>query len=366
MALTPVPSTLYPEQFSSRFFTEYVQENRFNKFMGTNEDAIIQLREDLTKDAGDTVVYELVNRLTGDGVTTDALLGNEEEMHQRSFRLRVNPIRNGVASLYHERRKSVIDLMQAKRAVLKTWMLEKMRNDIIVALGSIDGVPYIANRDSAAATASQKNTWLANNSDRVLFGSVVSNNASNNHANSLLNVDSTADRFTPELVSMMKRRAIKASPSIRPYMTKNTNQEWYVVFAGSNAFRDFKNSGTITQAQREAMERGEDNVLFTGGNLLWDGCIIIEIPQIPVYAGVGASGIDVEPVYLCGAQALGVAWALRTDITVDETDHKWRKSVGIAEIRGIGKMTYGTGANDTDNPKQNGVHTLYVASVPDA
>lgn len=364
MALTPVPATLTPEIFNSKFFVEYVQTNRFAKFFGTDENAIIQVREDLTKDAGDTVVFELVNELTGDGQTTDAVLGNEEEMKQRSFRIQVGPIRHGVASLYHERKKSPIDLMKAKRAVLKTWIMKKMRTDVIKALASINGVAY------GSASEGQKDAWLVDNADRVLFGSEIANNSANDHSASLANIDSIDDRFSPELLSLMKRRASQASPAVRPHMTKDNNEEWYICFAGSNAFRDFKNSGTITQAQREAMQRGENNPLFTGGNIVWDGTIIIEIPQIEVIEGVGATEdaeqIDVEQVYLCGAQALGIAWAMRTEVTVDETDHKWRKSVAVAEIRGLKKMLFGSGATDTDDTKDHGVVTAYVASIPDA
>ena len=360
MALTTVPSTLTPEVFSSQFFTEYVQTNRFSKYMGTDENAIIQLREDLMTQPGQTIVFELVNELQGDGVTTDAVTGNEEKLSQRSFRIQVNPVRHGVISAEHERKKSPIDLMKAKKIVLKTWIMKKTRTDLINALGSINGVVY------SSATETQKNTWLTDNADRVLFGSVVGNNASNNHLNSLLNIDAVADTMTPELLSLARRRSINAVPPIRPTQTKGDNQEWFVCFMGSNAFRDFKSSGTITQAQREAWTRGDGNPLFTGGNLVWDGVIVVEIPQIPVISGVGAGGIDVEPVYLVGAQALGIAWAMRTEITVDETDHKWKKSVAVAEIRGIAKLLFGSGANDTDNQKQNGVHTIYVASIPDA
>ena len=47
--------------------------------------------------------------------------------------------------------------------------------------------------------------------------------------------------------------------------------------------------------------------------LLGLGCIIIfkEIEDIGVLSGVGAGAIDVAPVYLCGAQAVGYGVASR-------------------------------------------------------
>ena len=38
----------------------------------------------------------------------------------------------------------------------------------------------------------------------------------------------------------------------------------------------------------------------------------------------------------------------------------------IQEIRGIEKLRFGSGSADTDNPKDHGVVTLYVAAVADA
>lgn len=360
MALTTVPTTLTPEIFSAQFFTEYVQSNKFSRYFGTDENAIIQLREDLTTKKGGTIVFELVNELKGTGQTTDRVKGNEEKLGQRSFRVEVNPVRHGVVSQEHEDKKSPIDMMVAKKAVLKTWMQKKTRDDIITALGSINGVAY------SSATETQKDAWLVDNSDRVVFGAAISNNSSNDHSASLLNIDSTADLATPELLKMAKRLAVKATPPIRPTMTKNNGEEWYVCFMGSNAFRDFTDSGTLTQAQREAWTRGGDNPLFTGGNVVYDGVVVVEVPQIQPISGVGAGGIDVEPFYLCGAQAIGIAWALRTKVTTEDDDHGWEHSVAIAEIRGIEKLLFGSGANDTDDLKQHGVVTVYVASVPDA
>jgi hypothetical protein len=66
------------------------------------------------------------------------------------------------------------------------------------------------------------------------------------------------------------------------------------------------------QANRDAREREsgatKNNPIFTGGGLIYDGVIYLEIPEITqrlLLSGIGAGSIDVEPVFLLGQSALG-------------------------------------------------------------
>jgi len=368
MALTTAQPGLTPNQWDDKFFTDYVRESRFKKYMGTDENSIIQLKEDLTKKKGDRITIALVNELKGAGVTGNATLeGNEEALGSRSHQIAVAPLRHAVAITEWDEQKSVIDLRNAAKTMLKMWAMTKMRDAIIGALASINNVPY------ATSTAAQRNEWLADNADRVLFGAAKSNNAGNVHATSLANVDNTNDKLTPAAISLLKRMAQTASPKIRP-IRLSEDEEWYVMFAGPRAFRDLANNTVMQQANRDARTRGTDNPLFTGGALIWDGVIIREIPEIGVLTAVGTDPdgagallpIDVEPAYLCGAQALGIAWAQRTKSKTDVRDYDFIHGVAMSEIRGVDKLTFGTGVGDLDDQKDNGVATGYFAAVADA
>jgi N4-gp56 family major capsid protein len=361
MALTLAQSGLTPQQWSREYFKEFINENPFSSYMGMTQNSIIHLKEDLTKKPGDTVTFALMNRLTGAGVTGNTTLeGNEEALETRSQPLTVAPLRHAVAITGWERQKSAIDLFEGAKVELKNWEIERLRDDIILALGSINGTAY------AAASEAAKDAWLVDNADRVLFGAAKSNNSGNDHSASLANIDSTNDLLTPGAISLMKRIAQTANPKIRPLRIKKGGQQWFMGFAGSRTFRDFANNATMTQASREARERGIDNPLFTGGDLIWDGVIIREIPDIPVIAGVGNGGIDVEPFYLCGAQAVGVAWAQRPRQITNNRDYGFINGVGIAQIRGIEKLRFGTGTDDTDDLKDHGIVTGYFSAVADS
>lgn len=365
MVVTSARAGLTPQLWDDKFFAEYVRINRFAKYMGTSSNSMIQVKRDLTVKNGDSVTFAAVRRLTATGVTGNTILeGNEEILDSRSMKLTVAPLRHAVAVTDWDEQKSVIDLRNAAKDVLQNWAMEKLRNDLILSLSSINGTAFL----SADATA--RNLWTASNVDRVLFGSAVANyNAT--HATALLTIDNTADKMTGAVLSLAKRRAQTASPHIRPIkVVEDSDEEWFVCFMPSLVFRDFRNDPSVVAVNKDARPRENgwmDNPLFTGGDLMWDGVIVREIPELPVVAGLGAGGIQVAESFLCGAQALGVGWAQTTKSTTNVRDYNYVHGVGIQEIRGTGKLVFGKDATtDTTTLVDQGMLTIWTAAVADA
>lgn len=364
MTLSTVSTANVVKQWDADFYREYIRTNRFARYQGTDANAIIQLKEDLTKMPGDALTISLVKALSGAGVTGNTLLeGQEEAISNYGQQVTIQAYRNGVAMTEWEQQKSKILAMDTAKPLLKDWAMELNRTKIIQALGSVQEIAGGAITPYATATEAQKNAWLTLNSDRILFGAAASNTVAGNHSASLLNVDNTNDKLTKEVVSLAKRRAKLADPIIRPIRV-NDDEEWYVMFANSLQFRDLKAS--LATVHEGARERGKGNPLFTDGDLVWDGVIIREVPEIGVYTQVGndpdgagaALSIDVAPAYLCGAQAvahvIGKRWASKTE----SRDYGFVSGVAIAGFFGTEKLFY--------NGKQHGVHTVYTAAVADA
>lgn len=363
MAETYVPSGLTVQQWDDKYFREYLNQNWFKQFMGTGSSKMIQLQEDLTKKPGDSVSFTLVNKLSGTAKdANEALEGNEEAVDLRSFQVRVRAYDHAVKFKKFEAQKTAIDLRQAHRDVLMDWNMELDRDNILSALGSINGVAY------ASASEAQKDAWLADNADRVLFGAAKSNNSSNDHSASLLNVDTTADKLTPGAVSLMKRMAKTASPKVRPIRAKSAigSSDGYVLFAPTQMIRDLAADTTFLAANREARNRGMDNPLFTGADYVWENVYIYEIEDIPSLGAVGNSSAVVRPCYLCGAQAIGMAWAKRPETVEEMFDYKRAVGLGITQWYKIEKMRFGAGISDTDDTKDHGVVTGYFAAAADA
>jgi N4-gp56 family major capsid protein len=329
-------------------------------------DAMIQMRTDLSTKNGDSVVFAAVRNLVGAGVTGNTILeGNEELLNMRSLKVPVGVIRHGVAASDWDEQKSIIDILQAARPALKNWASNKLRTDIITSLGAVtaDGDVQIS---YGTATAAQRNTWLVNNSDRVLFGASKSNNTGV-YATSLTNIDNTADKLNAAQITLAKRIARIATPKIRPIRTSG-DEEWFVMFVPSMVFRDLMLDPVIINALQYAWNRGSDNPLFTAGDLIYDGVIIREIPELPTIPDVGAGAtVDVGASYLCGAQAIGMAWAQRTKAIENNRDYNYFRGVGVMEIRGVAKLRFGVDPTvDQTKPVDNGVVTVWSAAEPDA
>lgn len=362
MANTTVSTGLTVEQWDDQFFTEYLTENRFAGEMGTSETSIIQVKEALMKKKGDRVNFALVNRLTNDAVTgSNTLEGNEEDMASRSFEVTVTKRRNGVRVAEIDEQFSAISLREAAKGVLKEWSLKDTEDQIIRALSSFNGTRY---GDASEAT---KDAWLVDNADRVLFGKVRSNNSSNDHSASLANCDTTNDLLTAAAVSKMKTIAeTVANPLIRPIRSVKNGRRYYVLYAHPYAFNDLKTDSAFIQAQREVALQMENERLFEGGDLYWDGVIIKQIEQSMTewnFGLVGASSARVVGCYLVGAQAVGAAYAKRWASKEETFDYGDKRGVAIEAIYGIGKMQFGSGSGDRDDLKDHGVVTGYFATA---
>ena len=114
MAFTTVNSANVEELWDNNFFASYVRANRFRRYMGTSENSIIQVREDLTKKAGDGITIPLITELTGSGQTGNGLLeGNEEALGNYGHKLDVSTIRHAVAVTDNDQQFTGISLRDA-------------------------------------------------------------------------------------------------------------------------------------------------------------------------------------------------------------------------------------------------------------
>jgi N4-gp56 family major capsid protein len=359
MADTRAIANLTPEQWDDKYFVEYLSENRYSGEMGTDENSIIQVKENLTKKAGDRINFSLVNKLTQDAVTGRGTMeGNEEDMGTRSYELAVDKRRNAVRVAEIDEQFSAISLREAAKFVLKEWSLKDTEKLIEQALGSINGTAF------ASADATARDAWLVDNRDRCLFGSGYTGL---DHSAGLaeLTAGTATEWLTTAHIDTMKLYAMtRANPKIRPTRSAANGRHYYTMYAHPLAFRDLKRDTKITDAQKDVMLEMENNRIFQGGDLLWNGVIIKEahgLYDTMTITGEGDSS-TVVPAFLCGAQAVGAAYARRWRSKTEEFDYGDKHGVEISAIYGIGKMQFGSGSADRDDLKDHGVVTGWFAS----
>lgn len=364
MTDTTVSTENQVKQWERGFFIEYLRNNRFNPYLGTNENSIIQINEDLASKPGKSVTVHLVTNLTeDDGQTGNSTLeGNEEAMDNYGHEIEIDQYRKAVLIPDFEQQKTMIELLKAGRAVTMNWSKALLRNHIIAALASVNGVAY------GTATETQKDNWLSDNSDRVIFGADLANTVAGDHDASLANLTVADDKMTADIGRKAKRLAEAADPAIRPHMTDD-DEEWYVCFVGARTMRDLRSDSEVQQANREAWQRasgkGKQNPIFRGGGVIMDGIVYREVPEIDALSAVGGGSpaADVEPFYLCGAQAVGVAYAKRPQAIRETRDYGDKRGAGVRVWKGVDKLQFVDASNAHID---HGLVTGFVAAPADS
>lgn len=378
MTVTTIQTNNKLVKYTQEINREYVRGNLFSPYMGTSLNSIIRIRNEL-KAGGEQMNIPLVSRLTGAGVSTGTLVGNEEVIDNYGMRVWLEWARHAVVTNKAESQKDSADIFGEAKPLLSDWGKELQRDELIAALMALpsESQPSAGARVNGiqydVASAAQRNTWNAANSDRVLYGAAVSNyNAT--HATALGNVDTTNDKFTASNLALLKRVAMGASPKIRPFKTAD-GYEYYVAFAGINTFRDLKASlETVNKDARPREQNGMDkNPLFQDGDQIYDGVIVRQVPEISSFVTnvwtslktAGAASARVEPVFLCGQQAAAFAWGQMAKPTFrKEDDYGFVTGTGIEMAYGVSKI-FKKHPNTGSNLVQWGVATGFFASATD-
>lgn len=302
---TTISEALTQKAWAKQLWKEAQIDNFFDRFTGEGPNAIIERKTDLKKDKGDVITTGLMMKLTGDGVTGEAMLeGNEEKLIFLDFEVRVDQLRNAIrlaGSLTEQKTKH--NLRTAAKESLKVWLAEKNEKDTFKAL-------------TDAPTA-----------NRVLY-------AGGRTAEGQI---TASDNFSAEMISAARRKALLAKPKIRPTNVKGKN--YYVMIIDSYQARDLKNDEKWINAQKDANVRGEENPIFTGALGLYDGVVVHEHENV-IRTKTGAAGVEVGHALLLGAQAAIYAVAQETTWKEKEFDYGDKAGFATGVIRGIKKATF--------------------------
>lgn len=370
MSTTNVLSGLDLIKWQKDFITTTIRKSGFEPYMGDSENDIIRVENDLESD-GYTVRIPLLGKLTSDGVSGNSpLAGTEEELDEYYQDVSWDFYRHAVAITKKNRLRAAVDLLAAVRPRLTDWAAEKIKYQLIANFHKLaDGVTF------SAGTTAQKNTFAANNSDRILFGATTANYSAT-FATGLNTIDNTADKLSTDIATLARFMARTANPQIKPFKSKK-GREYYVLFCQPVGFRDVKQSTTMLNANRDARAREgdsmDDNPLFQDGDMIYDGVIFREIPEFyQPRTGTTANPdatfsngtIVCGASFLCGAQAISFANKQAPMPTErKDDDYGFVKGLGTELAHGIEKLRWNNNTAGPNSGKDVGMVTVYHASV---
>jgi hypothetical protein len=350
--LTGVSDPLILKQWEQTYNTEWVRESGFLPYMGTDPNNPIVVKKELIK-GGQLITIPMVFAMRGQGKGTGTLVGNEEAVQSAGYDLKPFWHRQATAADKDEDHRSAFDLLKARREVLKIWEQDTMRDNILNALcamaesaGAYDKINGHPKQVffSEASTA-QKNAWAAANAWRIQPGASYTTNYSATFATMTGNLDTTADTATVEFVRACKRQAKardKASgrPAIKPIRTGDQGREYFVQFFPSPAFADLQ--ADMETINLDGRPRDVDsNPIFQDGDMIVDGVVCREIPELAGWGAIGNGNAQVYPCPMLGAAALGLAWGQMPKATQrSEDDYGFIKGVGTESLYAVEKMLY--------------------------
>ena len=330
--------------WSKKFRQEYVRASTYSDFMSPDGDNIITVKNELTNKKGTLIhcpVFGKVRGTPNDG--TSALVGNEKSLSNYSVGFQTKVVRDAINIPITEDVKTEMDLHAIADTSLKRYAAELLKNDISAAFNSIPVVNTTAGLEDTtvaygSASAGQLNAFCAANVDRVTF---VGGSNTGTMSTSLATVAASTGKLSADVLSAIKDQADATANgsnfAITPYLTKN-GQPWYVLWVNAAGYRQLRSDSAIFQSTKDATPREKDsdeNPLFTGGDLIWDGIIIKKQRDYGNIGTVGASSATVAQAQLCGIETVFMGYSMKTRMThKNEDDYQFNTGVGFMDYRG--------------------------------
>jgi len=333
------------EQWEDSIYKEYIGMLQCKKFMGTGTDAMIQVKEELTKKAGDAITIGMRGRVSGGLVTGNAkAIGNEGTLSFFNQRITIDNVRRAIKfeDVPMTQKRVMFNVLTEGKSALEDEFAVDFDNDVInalcdVAAGRVQG--------------------------RYLYG-IAESNYNATHATALTNVDATNDLLSGSMISVAKRKAIipvNATAKIRPTKVVNGKdyEQWYVLWAQTYSIRDLvEKDAAWKNRELNLTPAGTSSVMFSGSAFkgAWDGVLVYENERLPLIS----STVQVSHNLLMGAQAAAVVWGQRSKFNEEEADFGHDVSYELHEIRGVQKLVFSRSTQE-----DNGVIHLFASAVSD-
>ena len=292
----PLTNKLYAKMLA----VESITQTYVRKFMGTNQNSLIEIKNDTQKGAGDRITIGLRVKLSGLGVLGGNVLeGNEEAFQTRDDSIIINKLRHaarvkGRATI--EQQRVPFDLRYEALDDLAQWWANQ--TDLWFA-NQITG-----NTAESDVRVTGLQSTVAPDDDHIIRPAGFATDEA-------INTD-TASQYNLTAIDVCVEKAKTLEPLIRPI--KIMGQNFYVKFIHPEQVTDLRTTsqaeGTWYDIQARALQGGEisGNPIFTGALGLYNQTILHEWARLPngVNSTTDAAVADTRRAVFCGAQA---AWA---------------------------------------------------------
>lgn len=266
--------------WSKKLSVEALKQTWASKFMGDTSDAIIQIKDETRKSAGDQITFGLRVQLTGGGVVGDATLqGAEEALQTYSDAVVISQLRHAVRNGGRMTQQRVpFDLRQEALSGLRDWWAGR------IDLSFFNQV--CGNTVQTDTRYTGLNATVGADSGHVLRVGSAGNagtdqSISTTETFTLTILDSAVERarsFDPNVVTGTTTDGIQSGFPVRPCNVNGTQYFVAVLHpAQITSLRALSSTaGNWFDIQSSAMKGGEveDNPIFTGALGVYNNCVL--------------------------------------------------------------------------------------------
>lgn len=365
MANTVTIDALRQELWSKTLLDDVMRDvKNIMRFMGEDQNNVVQVSRELQKKGGDVETFGLVARLAGQGVTgDDELEGNEESMNSFAEQVAIDQIRNAVRLKGKlDAQKVVYDQISVARENLRKWMQEFICQQIFLKLGGVTNTSLV---DVNGTVVGTRATW-SNTPDFIPDADEAAGSGARYLCSKSTGTDAlgTGDIITLDLISTLATKATLASPKIQKL--SGDGEDFFVLYVHPLQALDLRKSSDWKTAQENAKVRSDNNPVFRGSLGYWSNVLILENEFVP-FLDISVAGnsfrgaatgtdcnFDAARALLCGRQAVLMAEASNPEaLVVEQFDYKNKDGVACNFIGGLQKAVF--------NSKEFGVFALDTA-----
>lgn len=295
-------SALAVQRWSLSLAKEAAKKQYFRKFMGTGTDAMITVKKELNKGAGEKITYALRMKLDGDGIEGDNIIEGTSAETALDFYydyVLIDQRRKGTKSKGKMSEQRVpYNMRKEGRDALSIWWAEDYDEQTIMYLSGARGVDT-SFHVALGYTGRASNSFQTPDSDHVIYGG---------NASGLSDIDAQ-DKMNLEIVEKLVAKTETLDPMIQPFRINGENK-FVLLMHTWNAY-DLRTS--ISENDWMSIHKATDGAkspIYQNALGEFAGIILHKhrnVIRFDSTTGCG-SGITASRSLLLGAQAGVIAW----------------------------------------------------------
>jgi N4-gp56 family major capsid protein len=327
------------------------------RFIGKDDNSIIQKRTELEGDTGDRISFDLCVQMRNKPTYgDDRLEGKEESLKFYTDEVRIDQVRHGASAGGKMSRKRVAhDLRAIAKARLGDYFARLTDELFFIYLSGARGI----NQDfieSTSYTGFAGNALTAPDADHILFGGTALSKAT------LTTTDIMSKGLIERALNQAEMMQARNPDAANMVPTRNGDEDQYVVCMTPDQAFNLRNSDAAgwLEIQKAAItNEGKSNPIFKGGLGMIGGAVLHKHRSAIRFSDYGVGqNVDAARALLMGRQAAVVAYGTsegsRYTWSEIEKDHKNEPVVASGFIGGMKKTTF--------NGKDFGVIALDTAA----